>query len=595
MLARLADLRHFIAMGSRKTHRTRAPSQDRAHRAEIVDRLYEVALDPIRLEQLLDDWENRQSPEAGAGAIFDDQEFDAHLRRASVFLDRFEVTREDGGYRSILEDLPRTAAFVSDGGPTIIGFNQPAAQVFGLSNGAKLNDLPFEPDDIGILRESIARVASGREEKVITLRIGVLGRDTPVMVRVGPVAGGEAEPLALVVSTELVWPEEFAATLQDAFGLTLAEVEIVRGISLGQPVKEIAEQRGRSAETVRTQLRSILSKTETHSQSELVRVVLGLMDVMSLPNDAVTSLPPRPGALEPVAFHSLHDPAGRRLTWIEFGSPFGAPCVVCHTDYGLIRWPAAAEQMAQRMGIRVIVPVRAGYGRSAALPADADELEGVTQDYLTVVDHLGLTRFAVLAMGSALRHALCLSLARPDMVSGILGCACQLPLQHTGQYERMDKWQRFTVDNARNAPKILPFVVKAAFSMALRAGKETFFAQTNGGSPADMAAFARPEVREAVLAGSEVLLSQTVRAHAAFTREAIGSAQDWSQLVRKAQVPVRLLQGDQDPMTPMQTVREVMQSFGNLDVQFLPNTGQLLFFTEWHVVLQELQRFLQRR
>jgi len=58
---------------------------------------------------------------------------------------------------------------------------------------------------------------------------------------------------------------------------------------------------------------------------------------------------------------------------------------------------------------------------------------------------------------------------------------------------------------------------------------------------------------------------------------------------------VRLLQGDQDPMTPMQTVREVMQSFGNLDVQFLPNTGQLLFFAEWHAVLQELQRFLQRR
>ena len=56
--------------------------------------------------------------------------------------------------------------------------------MFGLSTGAKLNDLPFEPDDIGILRESIARVASGREEKVITLRIGVLGRDTPVMVRV---------------------------------------------------------------------------------------------------------------------------------------------------------------------------------------------------------------------------------------------------------------------------------------------------------------------------------------------------------------------------------------------------------------------------
>ncbi len=80
--------------------------------------------------------------------------------------------------------------------------------------------------------------------------------------------------MALVLSTELVWPEGFEATVQEAFGLTPAEVDIVRGITLGLPVKDIAEARGRSAETVRTQLRSILSKTETHSQSELVRVVL---------------------------------------------------------------------------------------------------------------------------------------------------------------------------------------------------------------------------------------------------------------------------------------------------------------------------------
>jgi DNA-binding NarL/FixJ family response regulator len=86
-----------------------------------------------------------------------------------------------------------------------------------------------------------------------------------------------------VLSTELVWPEGFETTVQEAFGLTGAEVEIVRGITLGLPVKDIAEARGRSAETVRTQLRSILAKTETHSQSELVRVVLGLMDVALIP------------------------------------------------------------------------------------------------------------------------------------------------------------------------------------------------------------------------------------------------------------------------------------------------------------------------
>lgn len=55
-------------------------------------------------------------------------------------------------------------------------------------------------------------------------------------------------------------------------------------------MKDIAEARGRSAETVRTQLRSILAKTETHSQSELVRVVLGLMDVALIPAGALAEV-----------------------------------------------------------------------------------------------------------------------------------------------------------------------------------------------------------------------------------------------------------------------------------------------------------------
>ncbi len=143
----------------------------------------------------------------------------------------------------------------------------------------------------------IRKVAGGRAEKVVTLRIRSMVTGSPVIVRVSRVESTEARPLALVLSTELVWPEGFEATVQDAFGLTPAEVDIVRGITLGLPVKDIAEARGRSAETVRTQVRSILAKTETHSQSELVRVVLGLMDVALIPTGGHGGSVPKGGGL----------------------------------------------------------------------------------------------------------------------------------------------------------------------------------------------------------------------------------------------------------------------------------------------------------
>lgn len=244
-------------------------------KAEIVDRLYEVALDPIRLEDLLEVWEERvnalRTGPLDRAVPLDDPEIDAHVSRARVFLDRYEATRPETGYRGVLDDIPRAAAFVNDGGARVIACNRAAQRVFGLAEGGAMADLPFDAEDTGTLRGVIRKVASGRAEKVATLRIrsGVTG--SPVILRVSAL---EEKGLALVLSTELFWPEDFSQIVQEAFGLTVAEVEIVRGITLGLPLKDIAGQRGRSIETVRTQARSILAKTETHSQSELVRVVL---------------------------------------------------------------------------------------------------------------------------------------------------------------------------------------------------------------------------------------------------------------------------------------------------------------------------------
>lgn len=572
---------------------TRLPSAEfagRDPRAEIVDRLYDVAMDPIRLEDLLEVWEGRAAP-LRVGPVeraipLDDPEIEAHLNRATVFLDRFEATRADGGYRSVLEDIPRSAAFLADGGGTVHAANRAAAQAFGLSDGCAFDLLPFDPEDRGLLRGEILRICAGRSEKVVTLRIRSTRTGSPVILRVSRV---EAEPpLALVISTELVWPEGFDITVQEAFGLTRAEVEIVQGIALGLPVKDIAGARGRSPETVRTQLRSILAKTETHSQSELVRVVLGLMDLALIPSDAVRA-EPRAGGLPPRPVQEMRLADGRRLTWIEFGDPGGRPVLFLHLDYGLIRWPATAERAAEARGLRVIVPVRAGYGRTDAHARGTDHILGVTLDYAAVLDHLGVAGAVALPLGADLRFAMNLASLRPDLIRGIVGCACQLPLRSGAQYERMDKWQRFILANARYAPRVLPFLVKAGFSLARRLGKESFFAQVNGGSPADIETFTRPEVREAILEGSDTCLTRSWSAHEAFTRECISSERDWSAIVRGCKVPVRLLQGDQDPQTPMLTIRELMADFPHLEVRFLPRTGQLLFFAEWPQVLDTVE------
>jgi pimeloyl-ACP methyl ester carboxylesterase/DNA-binding CsgD family transcriptional regulator len=583
---------NFSTMTDADPRPTTAQLIERDQKAEIVDRLYDVAVDPIRLEELLAVWEGRAAPlrvgSVDSAILFDDPEIDAHVSRATVFLDRYEASQKVVGDRAILESIPRAAAFLSDGGALIAGCNRPAALAFGIAEGGPIAALPFDPADIDTLRGVARKVAARRDAKIVTLRIRSLTTGSPVIVRVSPVDSAVKPPLALVLSTELVWPVGFEATVQEAFGLTLAEVAIVQGITLGLPLKDIAEGRGRSVETVRTQARSILAKTETHSQSELVRVVLGLMDVALIPTQD-QPLRRTAGDMAAIPFQTIRGADGRRLDWIEFGAAHGRPVLYMHLDYGLIRWPARAERAAAKRGLRIIVPVRAGYGRSDLHPRGQDHVAGVAADYAAVMDHLGLRDAVVIPQGSDLRFALLLAQTRPDLVRAIVGCACQLPLRTAAQYERMDKWQRFILANARYAPKVLPFLVKAGFSLARRLGKAAFFTQVNGGSAADMATFARPDVRAAVLEGSEVCMSADHLAAEAFTRECISSEKDWSALVRAARVPVRLLQGDQDPQTPVQTIHELMVDYPHLDISFLPDTGQLLLFAEWPRVLDEVE------
>lgn len=543
--------------------------------SELVERLYDVAIDPMRIEDLMEAWEGHAF---GAPAH---PSLDGHVSRAQIFLDRYDMQRGRGGQHHLLGDDQKSAAFLVDGAGGIVAANRAFGLAFAVAEGAVLQDLPLEADDIATLTETLRRVlAKGAGDA--TLRLRSASTASPVIMRLSVAARG----LALVQSTELVWPERFGQLVQQAFALTAAEVEIVRGISMGQSVRDIAEARGRSVETVRTQLRSIMAKTETRSQPELLRVVLGLMDIAGgdAPADRLVGIP----------FQTLRLQGGRRLDWIEFGDPQGAPVLFTHLDYGLTRWPVGAELRAAALGIRVIVPVRAGYGASDPHPRGIDHLAGVTADYAAVLDHLGIARAAVIAQGADLRFAMNLSIIRPGLISGIVGCAAQLPLRRRAQYDRMDRWQRFTLANARYAPKILPFWIHAAFMFARRKGKDAFFLHVNAGSPPDMAMLEHPETREALLLGSEICLSRDFTAHEAFTLECIGSERDWSSVVHACKVPVLLLQADQDPRTPLPTTEEYRAEYPALAIEVVRDTGQLLFFQKWEMVLGRIGPMLPR-
>lgn len=77
-----------------------------------------------------------------------------------------------------------------------------------------------------------------------------------------------AERVLLLI--RLSTPTPRATGLRQVFGLTAAEAALMEALADGSELRQIAETRRTSYATLRTQLRSVMAKTATRRQGELI-------------------------------------------------------------------------------------------------------------------------------------------------------------------------------------------------------------------------------------------------------------------------------------------------------------------------------------
>ncbi|GAA3869375.1 helix-turn-helix transcriptional regulator [Celeribacter arenosi] len=573
-------------------------------RNEAIDRLYDVALDPERYETLLDKWESAVRPlraqaDFSAPRLLDDPMIAGHFHRAGEFLDRIDVGRDGDGIQGILAPFGKVSAFVLDDCLKVRAANSAATERLSLGVNSKLTDLAVNYEDIKAIGGTVRSLLASTGQDTAVLRVRSLTRGHFVVLRLQRCQTAGGVPLVLAASSEVGWPEGFNDILRRAFSLTGAETGVVKSLVECCSVSDIAVQRGRSIDTVRAQIKSILSKTETHSQVELVRLALSVMDMANLTLD--TQVEPRlvskgNGSLESIPFQSITTPDGRRLDYLILGAPKGIPILFLPLDYGLVRWPASAEAEAAKRGWRVIVPVRAGYGQSDMIAKAENFDDAMVEDVLQILETEKVERCPIISMGSDSFYGMQLALRRPDMFTALIACAGVLPMTRREQFERMEKWHRFILAGAKYTPHLLPFMVKAGFLLARKIGKRGFVHAVYGSSPADVETFENPEVFESMVTGSEVALSTTHSAHESFSRMLLGRQNgDWSADVDalKGRLPVIFMNGTDDPQVPRESLQEFEIDHDWIDYRVYEDAGQLIFFRHWPDVLKIVESFLK--
>lgn len=181
---------------------------------------------------------------------------------------------EAGGRPALLVDSFGRVSHVTPGAAAIFD------QSFALRCGALCAADPASHRRLAIIRA----VAQGRVEAAPLPNIIVLRAERrPLVLSLSPIRGVGLDALPgarlIVTIADLERDVRFDhKTAQDLFGLTLTEIEVATLLVNGASAEGIAAARGVRSSSVRQTIKTILTKTGTHRQAELVALLTRLGD-----------------------------------------------------------------------------------------------------------------------------------------------------------------------------------------------------------------------------------------------------------------------------------------------------------------------------
>ncbi len=266
--------------------------------------------------------------------------------------------------------------------------------------------------------------------------------------------------LTLVFVIDPNWREKAEPLLARSFQLTDAECAVLSGFLEGKPLAEIAQARGRSVATVRTQFQTIMTKTGARSQAELMRNMLALSQFM--------------GDIEKVADVALHPfrkradilrPGGRTVE-IFFAGDLDGELVVVLPNVTMRTFEAEIEAQFRRQGLCVATLCRPGYGASDPPVNGQDVGLCLANDYEALLDQFGVEKAVVVAQNSGSGFAFQLGGLVPERISKIVLVSAMPPHPYLERHNSTSPLASAFVRARRHSRMLFRLLMHAA----LRAG-----------------------------------------------------------------------------------------------------------------------------
>lgn len=551
---------------------------------KLIETIYRAALDPQGYDTFMGHWNDWMVARMSAldtlrnsDAAMSDPEIATHFELALRLIERLGDTPQ--------APVRRGPQLLIDGQGRVLWKNAEADRLLGADRGTSMTDLALSDTHRALLESFLEGITTGTESPPVVVQITPAKSTRAVAFRAEPMRDGPDGNLAILSSLAPAWPEAADTLLEDTHRLSVGECAICALLVQGLPPTEIADRRGTSIATVRTQIKKILKKTQQASQAELTAYLNSLLRMAE-------ELPRREEAPALQAIHSgaMHDlvVGGRRLIVEEHGPPKGYPVIFLHGMLDGTGITSPARQLLFDYNLRLICPHRPAFGRSE--PMDCPPALALDHFADVLVELAELWDITAPVMLGHMAGALYGYAAAPKLgACGIVNVSGGVPLVSHHQLESMTRRQRLVAYTARYAPSVLPFVVNAGIRQIKGGGMETFMNSLYESAPVDMDVLQNDAVRALVLNGYQFTVHQ---GHAGFAVDSHHVVRDWTKwFAESAPIPVHLIHGAHDPVVSPASVQEFAARHApRVQLDMLQDAGQLLFYKDPDLVLSVVRR-----
>ncbi|WP_055589974.1 alpha/beta fold hydrolase [Peterkaempfera griseoplana] len=248
----------------------------------------------------------------------------------------------------------------------------------------------------------------------------------------------------------------------------------------------------------------------------------------------------------------VRTPDGRALAVESRGDPHGSPVFLLHGTPGSRLGPAPRGAVLYRLGVRLIVFDRPGYGGSDRLPGR--RVADAATDVAAIADALELDRFAVVGRSGGAPHSLACAALLPQRVTGAGVLVSLAPRTASG----LDWFAGMTESNVREYRAAAISARRLAVSLEQRSQRiredpSVLVTELRGELPeSDLQVVADAGIRAMLVSNYAEALRES--AHG-WIDDALAFSRDWGFDPGSIRVPVLLWHGQEDVFSPVQHTR----------------------------------------